>query len=177
MESAEKLNLLLPAEKLRGRIIELAGEIDRHYAGREIAGVIVLKGAFVFAADLVRCLTTPIELDFVCLASYGSGTESSWDVRVELDTCRSVVDREVLIVEDVVDTGRSMDFLIEHLYERGAADVKLCALLDKPERRRLDVSPDFVGFVIPNVFVVGFGIDHAQRHRSLPDVYALAEDE
>ena len=177
MESAEKLNLLLPAERVRERIGELAGEIDRCYAGREITVVVVLKGAFVFAADLVRCLKTPLELDFVCLASYGSGTASSGDVRIGLDTCESVAGRDVLVAEDIVDTGRSVDFLIRYLYERGAADVKLCALLDKPGRRRFDVAPDFVGFVIPDVFVVGFGIDHAQRYRNLPDVYALVENE
>lgn len=167
--------MLLPAEKLRSRIAQIAAEVDRHYGGRKITAVVVLKGAFVFAADLIRRLSTPVEIEFVCLASYGDGTVSSGRVHVASDITGDVLDREVLIIEDVVDTGRSMDFLIEHLHDLGAVDVKLCALLDKPSRREVDLEPDFTGFVIPDVFVVGFGIDHAQCHRNLPDICEIDE--
>lgn len=167
--------MLLPAETLRSRIAEIAAEIDRHYDGRGITAVVVLKGAFVFAADLIRRLSTPVEVEFVCLASYGDGTTSTGCVEVASDVTGDVGDREVLIIEDVVDTGRSMDFLINHLHDLGAADVKLCALLDKPSRREVELAPDFAGFVIPDVFVVGFGLDHAQCHRNLPDICAVDE--
>ena len=167
--------MLLPADKLRSRIDEIAAEVDRDYGGRKITAGVVLKGAFVFAADLIRRLSTPVEIEFVCLASYNDGTVSSGCIQVASDVTGDVLDREVLIIEDVVDTGRSMDFLIEHLYDLGASDVKLCVLLDKPSRREVDLEADFVGFVIPDVFVVGFGIDHAQCHRNLPDICQINE--
>ena len=135
--------------------------------------VVVLKGAFVFAADLVRSLRTAVEIDFVRLESYGSSTVSSREVHIKADLCAPVKDREVLIVEDIVDTGISMEFLMGYLRARGAIDVRICALLDKPSRREVDIRLDFVGFQVPDVFVVGYGIDCAQRYRNLPDVYKI----
>ena len=169
--------MLLPAEKLRNRVEELALEIDAHYAGRDVTLVVVLKGAFVFAADLIRLLKTPVAVELICLATYGDDTSPGANVCIEADTGPCVEGRELLIVEDVVDTGRSMGFLIDHFYSRGAADVRLCVLLDKPARRQVRVDPHFVGFAIPDVFVVGYGIDYAQDYRGLPDVHALAEDQ
>lgn len=167
--------MLLPAETLRERVSELAGEIDRHYEGREVLIVVVLKGAFVFAGDLIRCLQTPVRIDFIRLDSYGENTFSNHGVRVNSDLAEPVEGREVLIVEDIIDSGCCMEFLTGHLRERGAQDVKICALLDKPSRREVEIEPDFVGFVIPDVFVVGYGLDHAQRLRNLPDLCFLED--
>ena len=168
--------MLLPAEKLLARVRELAQEIDRHYGGREIVMVTVLKGAFVFAGDLIRHLKTPVKIDFICLESYGDGKCSRHEIRARFDLAEQVENREVLIVEDIIDTGCSLDFLLTHLYELGAADVKTCALLNKLSRREVDVEPDWVGFIIPDVFVVGYGIDYAQHYRNLPDICVLGDD-
>lgn len=154
---------------------ELASEIDRFYDGKDVLVVVVLKGAFVFAADLIRDLQTPLEVEFVRLESYGGSTVSSRQVRLISEIGRSVEGKRVLVVEDVIDTGWSLGFLVEYLREREAADVKVCALLDKPSRRELDVTPDFVGFVIPDVFVVGYGIDFAENYRGLPDIRVMAD--
>jgi hypoxanthine phosphoribosyltransferase len=164
---------MLPAEKLRERVEELAEEIDRFYNGREVTLIVVLRGAFVFAADLVRSLKIPVRIDFVQLQSYGDSTSSSKNVRICSNLCEPVQDREVLIVEDIVDSGHTIDFLQDYLYDLGAADVKVCTLLDKPSRREIEIDLDFVGFTISNIFVVGYGIDYAQQHRSLPDLCAL----
>ncbi|MHB9036761.1 MAG: hypoxanthine phosphoribosyltransferase [Armatimonadota bacterium] len=155
------------------RVHQLAAEIDDFYEGREITVVIVLKGAFVFAADLIRHLQTPLSVTFIHVQSYGNGTSSSGRVDVVLEMGDAVEDQEVLIVEDIVDTGRTANFLLTLYYEHGARDVRICTLLDKPSRREIDVDLDFVGFAIPDVFVVGCGIDYAQRYRNLPDICAL----
>lgn len=169
-----RLDLLLPAEVLDRRVHELAEEIDRHYGDRDVLVVVVLRGAFVFAADLIRCMKCPVEVDFIRLESYGKGTCSSREVRVVSDLRESVDGREVLVVEDIIDSGWSLCFLLGYLQERGADDVKVCVLLDKPSRREADVEPDFVGFEVPDVFVVGYGIDYAQCLRSLPDIYSIS---
>ena len=173
----QKLDTLLPADALRRRVTELAAEIDRHYDGREILLVVVLKGAFVFAADLIRCLQTPLRVEFVRVESYGDGTRANHDVQLTAGVREPVQEREILIVEDIIDTGWSLEFLLNHLWDQGAADVRICALLDKPSRRETEIEADFVGFVIPDVFVVGYGIDCAQRYRNLPDICALAADD
>ena len=139
--------------------------------------MVVLRSAFVFAADLVRFLKTPAAVDFVQLSSYGDGTNTSHEVSVVSDVSDPVIDREVLIVEDIIDTGCCMEFLVRRLRERGARDVKICALLDKPSRREVEIEPDFVGFVIPDLFVVGYGIDYAQQFRCLPDICFIDVEE
>jgi hypoxanthine phosphoribosyltransferase len=175
--AGERLDTLLPADALKRRVAELAAEIDHHYDGREILLVVVLKGAFVFAADLIRCLRTPVRVEFVRVESYGDNMHTNHNLQLTAGVRESVREREILIVEDIIDTGWSLDFLTNHLQEQGAADVRVCALLDKPSRRETQIEPDFVGFVIPDVFVVGYGIDHAQRHRNLPDICALVADD
>lgn len=171
---ANSLDLLISADAIGLRVREMANEIDRCYEGREVLVAVVLKGAFVFAADLIRCMETPVTIDFIRLESYCDGISSTGDVRVVADLSTSVEDREVLVVEDIIDTGYSLDFLLTLIHERGARDVRVCALLDKPSRRLVGVEPDFVGFTIPDLFVVGYGIDHAQRYRNLPDIHKLA---
>lgn len=169
--------MLLPAEVVRQRVAELAEEIDRHYGWRDVLVVVVLKGAFVLAADLIRSLRAPVEIEFVRLESYGDAMFSSRQVRLTSEIGRSVEGRRVLIVEDIIDTGWSLAFLTGYLADRGASDVKICALLDKPARREVTLEPDFVGFVIPDVFVVGYGIDYAESYRGLPDVCVMTESE
>ncbi|MBL8799758.1 MAG: hypoxanthine phosphoribosyltransferase, partial [Planctomycetia bacterium] len=143
---------LIAAAELQRRVAELAAQISADYRGRDLLVVGVLKGAFVFLADLVRALTIPVRCDFVKLSSYGLGTESSGAVRLQLDASLPVAGAEVLIVEDIIDTGTTTSWLIDHLRRQGAAGVKLCALLDKPARRRNSVSIDYLGFTIPDHF-------------------------
>jgi hypoxanthine phosphoribosyltransferase len=169
------LQTLLRSDQIRRRVRELAEEIGKEYAGSKPLVIAALKGAFVFLADLIRELDIAVEIDFVRLASYGGGVKSSQDVRLVSDLTTPVPGRDVLIVEDIIDTGLSMEFLVSLLRERGAKSVSICALLDKPHRRLADVDVDYVGFTIPDVFVVGYGIDYAEQHRQWPDIYALEE--
>jgi hypoxanthine phosphoribosyltransferase len=158
--------LLLP-EQIQQRIRELASEIRSEYAGKHPVLVGVLKGAFVFLADLVRELRFPLQCDFVKLSSYGESTETSGQVRLELDTSIPLAGRHVLVVEDIVDTGLTTAWLLAHLRKKQPASLRVCALLDKPARRRVEVTIDFVGFRIPDQFVVGYGIDWAEAYREL----------
>jgi hypoxanthine phosphoribosyltransferase len=158
--------LLLP-EQIHQRIRELASEIRSEYAGKHPVLVGVLKGAFVFLADLVRELRFPLQCDFVKLSSYGESTETSGQVRLELDTSIPLAGRHVLVVEDIVDTGLTTAWLLAHLRKKQPASLRVCALLDKPARRRVEVTIDFVGFRIPDQFVVGYGIDWAEAYREL----------
>ncbi len=158
---------LLLAEQIHQRICELASEIRGEYADKHPVLVGVLKGAFVFLADLVRELRFPLQCDFVKLSSYGGGTETSGQVRLELDTSIPLAGRHVLVVEDIVDTGLTTAWLLAHLRKKQPASLRVCALLDKPARRRVEVTIDFVGFRIPEQFVVGYGIDWAEAYREL----------
>jgi hypoxanthine phosphoribosyltransferase len=171
------LRTLLRSDEIRRRVQELAEDIERD-AGQDTLLVIgALKGVFVFLADLVRCLDLPVEIDFVRLASYGSSTTSSQKVRLVSDLTAPVAGRDVLVVDDIADTGLSLSFLVDLLRERGAKSIRTCALLDKPYRRLTDIGVDYVGFTVPDVFVVGYGIDLAERHRQYPDIYAVESSE
>jgi len=158
--------LLLP-EQIHQRVRELASEIRCEYADKHPVLVGVLKGAFVFLADLVRELQFPLQCDFVKLSSYGGSTETSGQVRLELDVSIPLAGRHVLVVEDIVDTGLTTAWLLAHLRKKQPASLRVCALLDKPARRRVEVLIDFVGFRIPDQFVVGYGIDWAEAYREL----------
>jgi hypoxanthine phosphoribosyltransferase len=167
---------LLSAEVLADRVAGLAREISGDYADREPVLVGMLKGGWVFLADLVRHLTFPVLCDFVKLSSYGAGTATSGCVRLELDVSLDVEGRELLLVEDIVDTGLSVRWLLDHLQARRPAGLRVCTLLDKPSRRRVDVPLDYVGFTIPDRFVVGYGIDFCEWYRELPYIgYLPAE--
>jgi hypoxanthine phosphoribosyltransferase len=158
---------LISAEELRARVGELARQISADYAGRELLLVGVLKGAWVFMADLVRLLTVPVVCDFVKLSSYGAGTCTSGEVRLQLDLTLPAEGRDVLVVEDIIDTGTCAGWLLDHLREKRPAGVRTCALLDNPARRVRPVPIDYLGFTIPNRFVVGYGIDCNERYRQL----------
>jgi hypoxanthine phosphoribosyltransferase len=165
--------ILVQPDDLQHRVRELAGEISRDYEGREPLLVCVLKGAVFFLADLMRALEVPCEVDFMAVASYGSATQSSGVVRILKDLDASIEGRDVIIVEDIVDSGLTLQYLLRNLRARGPASLAVCALLTKPERRRVDLSPRYVGFEIPDRFAIGYGLDLGERYRNLPYVAAL----
>jgi hypoxanthine phosphoribosyltransferase len=167
--------ILVPEDELSARVSELAREISEHYAGRDLLLVGVLKGAVFFLSDLMRALDVPCEVDFMAVASYGSSTDSSGVVRILKDLDVSIEGREVLIVEDIVDSGLTLSYLLRTMRARNPASLEVCALLTKPERRKSNVEIQFVGFEIPNRFVIGYGLDHRERFRQLPYVAALNE--
>ncbi|MFN8162663.1 MAG: hypoxanthine phosphoribosyltransferase [Solirubrobacterales bacterium] len=166
---------LVTQEELQRRIAELGREVSRDYAGRELVMVGVLKGAVLFLADLMRSVDVPCEIDFMAVSSYGSQTDSSGVVRILKDLDASIEGRHVLIVEDIIDSGLTLHYLMRNLRARNPASLEVCALLTKPERLRVDLSPRYVGFEIPNRFAIGYGLDHAQRYRNLNYVAALVE--
>jgi hypoxanthine phosphoribosyltransferase len=172
---ARKRCLISRAEIAR-RVAELAEGIGRDYAGRELVMVGVLKGVFIFMADLVRALPFPVEVDFVRLCSYGAGTATSGEVHITKDVELPLKDRDVLIVEDIVDTGLTLDFLRAHLLSHRPRSLKICCLIDKQERREMDVPLDYVGFVVEKGFLVGYGLDCGEQNRTLPEIFVLGKD-
>jgi hypoxanthine phosphoribosyltransferase len=167
--------ILVPADDLARRVGELAAEVSRDYAGRDLVLIGVLKGAVFFLADLMRALTIPCEVDFMAVASYGSATHSSGVVRILKDLDAVIEGRDVLIVEDIVDSGLTLQYLLRNLAGRDPRSLEVCALLIKPERRKVDLSTRYVGFEIPNTFAIGYGLDHDEHYRNLPYVAALNE--
>ena len=172
MDATEK-SLLFSAEDIAQRVKRLASRISADYESREVIVVGVLKGAFIFLADLVRQLTIPIKLEFVRLSSYGDRTESSGKVRVIADVESNLQGRDVLIVEDIVDSGLTTAFLREHLLNKNPRTLKICTLIDKMERRSIEISLDYVGLHLDRGFIVGYGLDCNEAHRQLPDIYEL----
>jgi len=169
----EIAEVLVTEAQIRDRIAALAAEIDADYAGRDVLLVGVLKGAVMVMADLARALRTPLSMDWMAVSSYGSGTKSSGVVRILKDLDGDIGGRHVLVVEDVIDSGLTLSWLLRNLRSRGPASVEVCTLLRKPEAAQVDVPVRYVGFDIPNRFVVGYGLDHDQRHRNLPFVGTL----
>jgi hypoxanthine phosphoribosyltransferase len=165
--------ILVQADDLQRRVRELGAEISRDYAGRDVLLVCVLKGAVFFLSDLMRQLDVACEVDFMAVASYGDATDSSGVVRILKDLDAPIEGRHVLIVEDIVDSGLTLQYLMRNLEARGPASLEVCALLTKPARREAEVRARYIGFEIPNRFVIGYGLDHAERHRNLPYVAAL----
>jgi len=165
--------VLISQEEIRKRVKEMALEISRDYSGKDLLMVGILKGSFVFLADLLRSLEQDAAVDFMGTVSYGVSTESSGEVRITKDLEQSVSGRHVLLVEDIVDTGLTLRYLLDTLKTRQPASLKVCALLDKPARRRTRVNLDYYGFIIPNVFVVGYGLDYGEKYRGLPYVGVL----
>jgi hypoxanthine phosphoribosyltransferase len=168
--------VLVTAEQLGERVRELGAELSRDYAGRDLVIIGVLKGAVLFIADLMRELTVPCEVDFMAVSSYGSGTDSSGVVRILKDLDAPIEGRDVLVVEDIIDSGLTLHYLMKNLRARNPRSLEVCALLTKPERRRVDLPIRYVGFEIPDRFVIGYGLDHAQRYRNLRYVAALAQE-
>ena len=167
--------ILVQPDQLQRRVRELGQEISRDYEGRNPLLVGVLKGAIFFLADLMREISAPCEVDFMAISSYGSSTASSGVVRILKDLDASIEGRDVLIVEDIVDSGLTLAYLMRNLGARNPASLEVCALLTKPERRKVDLAPRYLGFEIPDRFAIGYGLDHTERYRNLPYVAALEQ--
>jgi hypoxanthine phosphoribosyltransferase len=167
---------LIPRAQIARRVTELAEEIGRDYAGRDLVMVGVLKGVFIFMADLARALPFPVEVDFVRLCSYGGGTTTSGEVHITKDVELPLKDRDVLIVEDIVDTGLTLAFLKQHLTSHRPRSLKICCFIDKKERREVEVPLDYVGFVVEKGFLVGYGLDCGEQNRTLPEIFVLEKD-
>ena len=165
--------VLIEEDSLRRRVAELGDEISADYAGRDLLLIGVLKGAVFFMADLMRHLTVPCEVDFMAISSYGAATDSSGVVRILKDLDINIDGREVLVVEDIIDSGLTLSYLMRNLEAREPASLEICALMTKPDRREIDVPVRYVGFEIPNRFVIGYGLDFAERYRNLPYVGVL----
>jgi hypoxanthine phosphoribosyltransferase len=174
-QSSEVGEVLVAADDLRRRVRELGESISRDYAGRPLLLVGVLKGAVFFLSDLMRFIDIPVEVDFMAVASYGSATDSSGVVRILKDLDIAIEGRDVLIVEDIVDSGLTLQYLLRNLGSRNPASLEVCALLTKPDRRKVDLPTRYVGFEIPDRFVIGYGLDYAERHRNLPFVAVLEQ--
>jgi hypoxanthine phosphoribosyltransferase len=168
--------ILIDSDGLRARIAELGEEISAHYAGQDLLLIGVLKGAVFFMADLMRHLTVPCEVDFMAISSYGAQTDSSGVVRILKDLDINIEGRNVLVVEDIIDSGLTLSYLMRNLESREPASLEVCALLTKPARREIDVPVRWIGFEIPNRFVIGYGLDFAERYRNLPYVGVLSDD-
>ena len=165
--------ILLQPEEIQAKVRELAGLLSRDYAGKDLVLVCILKGAVIFFADLVRHMRISPTLDFMAISSYGAGTKTSGVVRILKDLDQPLQGKDVVIVEDIVDTGLTLKYLVENLRSRQPASLRTCVLLDKPQRREVDIQPDYLGFTIPDRFVIGYGLDYAERYRNLPFIGVL----
>ena len=174
---ADKIRVLLTEEEVDKRINEVAERINKDYAGKSIHLICILKGGVFFTCELAKRLKVPVSMDFMSVSSYGSGTTSSGAVRIVKDLDEPLEGKNVLIVEDIIDSGNTLHYLVEILYKRQPKSIRICTLLDKPDRRVADVHVDYTGFEIPDEFVVGYGLDYAQKYRNLPFVGAVVLDE
>ncbi len=165
--------VLLTREAIAKRVVELGAQITSDYEGKDLVVIGILKGAVVFFADLIREIDLPLTIDFMAISSYGSATKSSGVVRILKDLDNDIVGKHVLVVEDIVDTGLTLSFLKSNLLSRGAESIRIAALLDKPERRKVNLSSDYTGFTIPDAFVVGYGLDYDQVYRNIPEIGVL----
>lgn len=175
MESRIK-KILVTEEAITSKVKELGKKISEDYKDKDLILVGILKGAVIFLSDLARSIDIPVALDFMAVSSYGKSSTSTGEVRIVKDLDFSVENKDILIIEDIIDTGYTLAYLTDNLKKRGASSVKVCSLLDKPERRKVDVKVDYLGFAIPDEFVVGYGLDYAEFGRNLPYVAALKEE-
>lgn len=173
---SEHIRVLLPEEEVDARIQEIGEQISREYEGKQVHMICVLKGGSFFMCELAKRITVPVSLDFMAVSSYGSGTTSGGVVKIVKDLDETIREKDVLVVEDIVDSGRTLSYLLEMLWARGPETLRLCTLLDKPERRVVDVDVDYTGFQIPDKFVVGYGLDYDQRYRNLPYIGVVEFD-
>ena len=165
---SETIKVLISEEEVNQKIREVAAQISKDYEGKQVHLICVLKGGCFFMCELAKRISTTVSMDFMSVSSYGSDTKSSGVVKIVKDLDESIQDKDVIVVEDIVDSGRTLSYLLEMLRDRRPASLRLCTLLDKPERRVVDVHVDYTGFVIPDEFVVGYGLDYDQRYRNLP---------
>ena len=173
---AEHVKVLLSEKEVDDRIQAIGEQISRDYAGKQVHLICVLKGGSFFLCELAKRITVPVSLDFMSVSSYGSETKSSGVVKIIKDLDEPIKGKDVLVIEDIVDSGRTLSYLMEMLKDRGPASLKLCTLLDKPDRRVIDLPVDYTGFEIPDEFVVGYGLDYDQRYRNLPYIGVISFD-
>lgn len=164
----EKISVFIPEEELNQKIRELGAQISRDYQGEEVHLICILKGSIFFTCELAKRITVPVTLDFMSASSYGSGTVSSGVIRIKKDLDESIEGKNVIVIEDIIDSGNTLSYLYQNLLDRNPKSLKLCTLLDKPDRREKEVKVDYVGFQIPDKFVVGYGLDYDQKYRNLP---------
>lgn len=167
---------LVSEEEIISKVKELGKQITEDYQGKDLLLVGILKGAVIFMSELAKNIDLPIEMDFMAVSSYGKSSKSTGEVRIIKDLDFSVENKNLLIIEDIIDTGYTLSYLIDNLRKRGAKSVKVCTLLDKPDRRKADIYVDYLGFVVPDEFIVGYGLDYAEQYRNLPYVAALKEE-
>ena len=167
------LKVLLSEDDIATRVAEIGAQISRDYAGKRLVMVSVLKGSVVFMADLMRAVTVPAEIDFMCVSSYGSGVKTSGVVKIIKDLDNDLAGMDLLLVEDILDSGMTLEYIKKLLLGRNPNSIKICTLLDKPERRKADVAADYKGFEVPDEFVVGYGLDYAEKYRNLPYIGVL----
>lgn len=170
---ADVQEVLLTEDQIQARVADLGAQLNADYAGLEPVLISVLKGSIVFLADLVRSMELPLSIDIMEVSSYGAATETSGQVRILKDLSNPIEGRHVLVVEDIIDTGLTLNYLLRYLREKGPASLRICCLLDKPARRLTEIPIDYVGFTIPDRFVVGYGLDYGERYRNLPYVGVL----
>jgi hypoxanthine phosphoribosyltransferase len=170
---ADVEEVLLTGDQVQARVLELGAQLAADYEGRDPVLVSVLKGSIIFLADLVRATPIPLSIDLMEVSSYGASTESSGQVRILKDLSSSIAGREVLVVEDIIDTGLTLNYLLRYLHDKGPASIRICCLLDKPARRLAPIEIDYRGFTIPDRFVIGYGLDYAEHYRNLPYVGVL----
>jgi hypoxanthine phosphoribosyltransferase len=174
MDEAKK-EILFPHDEIQKRVKELAGQISGDYAGSELIVIGILKGAFIFLADLIRAISIPCSVDFVRCASYGTGSESSGKIVLTKDIETSIKGRDVLIVEDIIDTGLTLKYLVAWLNERSPRSLKVCSLIDKRKKRKVSFESDYVGFTVDDGFLVGYGLDFNERYLFLPEIYVIKQ--
>lgn len=172
----DEIKVLITEEELTKRIAELGAEISEEYKEEEVTLICILKGSLFFTAELAKRITGPVKFEFMRCSSYGNGTVTNNDVKVLLDTDESIEGKNIIVVEDIIDTGNTLSYLMEHLSKRNPKSLKLAAMLDKPDRRVRDVKVDYIGFKIPDLFVVGYGLDYAQSYRQLPYIGVVQTD-
>ena len=172
---ADKLKVLYSEQEVNARIAELGAQISKDFEGKEVHLICILKGSAFFMCELAKRITVPVTIDFMSVSSYGNGKNSSGIVRISKDLDEALEGRHVIIVEDIIDSGKTLNYLIPVLYARKPLDIKLCTLLSKPSRREVEIDVDYVGFEIPDAFVVGYGLDHAQNYRNLPYIATVEE--
>ena len=170
-----EIKVLIDEEKLEKRVKEIAKQIEEEYKGKELTLICILKGSIFFTVDLAKKINGDIKLEFIRVSSYNEGTESSGEIKMKLDLKDSIQGKDVIVIEDIIDTGRTLSYLIEYLKMKKPNSVKLCALLDKPDRRVVEVKVDYTGFQIPDKFVVGYGLDYDEKYRNLPYVGYIEE--
>lgn len=173
----ERITTLISEEEIKSRVEKIAEEITQYYNGEEVKVICILKGAIMFMTDLVKSIKLPVKFDFMAVSSYGNDVKSSGNIKILKDLDDSIQGENILIVEDIIDSGRTLFYLLEYLKSKNPKSIKLCTLFDKPERREFDVNVDWTGFNIPDEFIVGYGLDYAQRYRNLPFIGVLHFDE